>query len=182
MRILVADNNRLFLEAATDALTQDGHEILTALDGLEVLDRIHSARPDCCVLDVLMPGLNGDRLCASIKTDPELKATPVILVTGMAGEIAGEAAPRLVAEAVLALLDRGRVDLTVPDLGMPGIPGSELARRAKTAAKVPAVALITARGADGEDRTLRAVGVDLVLNKPFEVSDAVSQLESLARP
>lgn len=101
MRVLLADNNRLFVEAATEALTHDGHEVLAAFDGLEALDKFHSARPDCCVLDVLMPRLTGDRLCAYIKMDSERRTTPVILVTGMAGEIAREAAFRI-ADAVLA--------------------------------------------------------------------------------
>jgi hypothetical protein len=34
---------------------------------------------------------------------------------------------------------------------------------------------------DGDDRTLQSVGVDLVINKPFEVADAVSQLVGLPR-
>ncbi len=101
MRILVADNNRLFLEAVTEALTGDGHEVLSVLDGLDALERLHSARPDCCVLDVLMPRLNGDRVCAYMKADPELKAIPVILVTGMASEAVQEGAGGL-ADAVLA--------------------------------------------------------------------------------
>lgn len=101
MRILLADNNRLFIEAASDVLAADGHEIVAAFDGLEALDRLHSTRPDCCVLDVLMPRLHGDRLCAYIKADPELRTIPVILVTGLAGEIAGQAAAHR-ADAVLA--------------------------------------------------------------------------------
>ncbi|HYB74928.1 MAG TPA: response regulator [Candidatus Sulfotelmatobacter sp.] len=101
MRILLADNNRLFLEAATHALEDDGHEVLAALDGLEALERLQGPRLDCCVLDIIMPRLNGDRLCAYIKADPDLRTIPVILVTGMAREAAREEVAH-VADAVLA--------------------------------------------------------------------------------
>jgi CheY-like chemotaxis protein len=84
-------------------------------------------------------------------------------------------------QEALIEMEQGRFDLLVTDLGMPGMPGSELARRAKAAGKVPAVALITGWGVDGDDRTLRSLGVDLVLNKPFEIGDAVAQLVGLAR-
>jgi DNA-binding response OmpR family regulator len=64
---------------------------------------------------------------------------------------------------------------------MPGLPGTELARRAKAGGHVAAVALITGWGVDGDDRTLQEAGVDLVLNKPFEIGEAVAQLVALAR-
>ncbi len=101
MRILLADNNRLFLESATEALAGDGHEVMAARDGLEALELLQSTRPDCCVLDILMPRLNGDRLCAYIKVDPELRSIPVILVTGLGGESVRSGGTRL-ADAVLA--------------------------------------------------------------------------------
>ena len=101
MRILLADNNRIFLEAATEALAGDGHEVVATFDGLQALEHLQSRRPDCCVLDILMPRLNGDRLCTYIKTDPDLKTIPVILVTGLAGESARGGETEL-ADAVLA--------------------------------------------------------------------------------
>jgi CheY-like chemotaxis protein len=85
------------------------------------------------------------------------------------------------APEALALLERGRFDLLVTDLGMPGITGTELARRAKAGGNVGAVALITGWGVDGDDQTLQEAGVDLVLNKPFEIGEAVAQLVALAR-
>jgi CheY-like chemotaxis protein len=63
------------------ALTADGHEVLTAGNGLEALEKVQSERPDVVILDVVMPELDGMRVLNRIKTDPELRSTIVVMLT-----------------------------------------------------------------------------------------------------
>jgi response regulator RpfG family c-di-GMP phosphodiesterase len=62
--------------------------------------RIRAARPDVIVLDVNMPGMTGLELCAELKTDPETREIPIILLTGSAGGT-NAAAKRAGADAFL---------------------------------------------------------------------------------
>ncbi|HLG93635.1 MAG TPA: response regulator [candidate division Zixibacteria bacterium] len=84
-------------------------------------------------------------------------------------------------------LDRAGFDLVITDLGMPGISGWEVARRAKEKnAKTP-VMLVSGWGAQIDPARVREAGVDLVLNKPFHLDDvrrAISEIlsKSTARP
>lgn len=70
MRILLADDNRLFLEGLTDLLGAYGHEVVaTAADGFEAIDRARIHRPDVVLMDVRMPrcdGLEATRAIAAV--------------------------------------------------------------------------------------------------------------------
>ncbi len=60
MRILLADDNRLFVEGLADLLTAYGHEVVaTAADGFEAIDRTRIHRPDLVLMDVRMPRCDG---------------------------------------------------------------------------------------------------------------------------
>jgi PAS domain S-box-containing protein len=100
MRILLADNSRFFVEVLSEGLRQRGHEVTAALDGLEALERLHADRPDVCIFDLVMPKMGGDRLCQYVKGDAALRSIPVILVSGMALEMAREA-PAIGADALV---------------------------------------------------------------------------------
>ena len=86
-KILVADDSPLFRDLESLFLARSG-EVVTAGDGEAALQTIRSEHPAVVVADLHMPGLPGDALCRTLKTDPELCDTPVILVTG--GDQPGE--------------------------------------------------------------------------------------------
>ncbi len=60
-----------------------GFDITQVYDGAEGLKRIRYEKPDLVVLDLMMPGVDGFEICQSIKTDPNLKETVVIIVSAM---------------------------------------------------------------------------------------------------
>ncbi len=60
-----------------------GFEITQVYDGAEGLRKIKYEKPDLVVLDLMMPGADGLQICKSIKTDPNLKDTIVIIVSAM---------------------------------------------------------------------------------------------------
>lgn len=60
MRLLLADDHTVLREALRRAVEAAGHEVVAeAGDGEEAVRLAESVRPDCCVLDVSMPGLDG---------------------------------------------------------------------------------------------------------------------------
>lgn len=80
-RILLVDDVRLFLELEKSFLHLAQVKILTAANGEEALAVIRRERPDLVFLDLYMPILDGIACCAAIKSDPEVSATPVVMVT-----------------------------------------------------------------------------------------------------
>jgi len=79
--ILVVDDTPLFRDLESLFLARSGR-VVTARDAREGLATLRRERPDVAVIDLHMPGERGDALCRAIKADPELSATPVILVIG----------------------------------------------------------------------------------------------------
>jgi putative two-component system response regulator len=82
-RILVADDTDSIRALFQKLLSADGHEVITAEDGLAALDAAQRHRPDVVLLDVGMPGLDGIEVCRRLKSDPASRLTPVVLVTGL---------------------------------------------------------------------------------------------------
>jgi twitching motility two-component system response regulator PilG len=56
-----------------------------AKDGLEALSKINDERPDLVLLDIILPKMDGYRILSIVKKTPELKDTPVILLTSKDG-------------------------------------------------------------------------------------------------
>ena len=82
-RVLVADDTDSVRALFQKLLTADGHEVISAQDGLEAMDAIQKYRPDVILLDVGMPGMDGIEVCRRLKSDPTTRLTPVVLVTGL---------------------------------------------------------------------------------------------------
>jgi DNA-binding response OmpR family regulator len=80
-RILVVDDDRRVLELLDLALTAQGFQVLTALDGDEALRQALEERPDLVVLDVRLPKKGGLDVCEALRRDPEDGTVPIILVS-----------------------------------------------------------------------------------------------------
>lgn len=84
MKVLVADDNPNSRQLVRDILESVGYESLLAPDGPTTLSMVREQRPDLVVLDVNMPGMSGFEVCAILKSDPELSAIPVLMLTALA--------------------------------------------------------------------------------------------------
>lgn len=82
-RILVVDDDRRIRDAIISLLQGEDVETFTAGNGQEALDLFTELAPDLVVSDVDMPIMNGFELCRMLKSTPEGRLTPVILVTGL---------------------------------------------------------------------------------------------------
>lgn len=82
-KILIADDSPTAAALLQRMLAPLGHTILTVGDGEEAVRRIQHEHPDLVILDIIMPKMNGFQLCRTIRSDPELKDLPIIVVTSM---------------------------------------------------------------------------------------------------
>jgi DNA-binding response OmpR family regulator len=57
-----------------------------AYDGFRALDRARKEKPDLIILDVMLPGLNGYKICRLLKFDEQYKHIPIIMLTAEAQE------------------------------------------------------------------------------------------------
>jgi DNA-binding NtrC family response regulator len=80
IRVLLIDDERIFVESLTKVLKRRGMEVKAAFDGLSALKLFSSEEPDVIVLDLRMPGMDGLAVLQEIRTKDSL--TPVILLTG----------------------------------------------------------------------------------------------------
>lgn len=79
--ILVVDDTPGMVELVERLLVEDGHTTLGALSGREALEILKTKRPDLILLDVMMPKLNGWQTLKLIREEPDLKKTPIAMLT-----------------------------------------------------------------------------------------------------
>lgn len=78
-RVLIVDDNRAIRRMVSDYLTGKEYEVVEAVDGIQGLEKALSSPVDAILLDVVMPGIDGFRLCQILR-DREVK-TPIIILT-----------------------------------------------------------------------------------------------------
>ncbi len=84
--IVFADNDALVLEALGELLRGRGYEVHLAHDGIEALRLIRNVRPSYVILDIVMPNMDGSRVCALIRQDPALRDIPVIAFSSLSAQ------------------------------------------------------------------------------------------------
>jgi CheY-like chemotaxis protein len=82
-KVLVVDDNPQNLELLVAYLESLGCRIITAVDGLEAMDKVHQEQPDLILLDVMMPRMSGFEVCRKLKSDPATREVPIIMVTAL---------------------------------------------------------------------------------------------------
>ncbi len=80
-KILLVDDSSTALLMEKAILAKRNFELVTARDGEEAVKMCATERPDLVLMDVMMPKMNGFEACRRIRTDPQTKDIPVILVT-----------------------------------------------------------------------------------------------------
>jgi len=83
-KVLVVDDDAEIVELISDILTRDGRfEIKTASSGYEAGMATQQFRPDLILLDYMLPDVNGNVVCQTIRSNPEFENTRIIIVSGV---------------------------------------------------------------------------------------------------
>lgn len=80
-RILVIEDNADNLELVRFLLEQAGFQVISAMDGLDGLEKARSLKPDLVLLDMSLPELDGWHLAKKLKDAPETARIPIIALT-----------------------------------------------------------------------------------------------------
>ncbi len=80
-RIMVVDDEMDTLDVLRLFLELSGYEPITTFNSAEAITLAEAERPDCVLLDVMMPGINGFALCKMMRSHPTTKNLPIMFVT-----------------------------------------------------------------------------------------------------
>ena len=80
-RILVVDDDKQIARLIRSYLEQAGYQVLVAYDGETALHALRRESPDLVVLDLMLPDRDGWDITRTVRSDPALAATPIIMVT-----------------------------------------------------------------------------------------------------
>lgn len=86
MKVLLIDDTLSLLEEIKDILIMEGHEVSTASNGYDGLEKISKLRPDLIITDLVMPEMDGYQLIKKIKSLPKFKDIPVIVLSAQAAK------------------------------------------------------------------------------------------------
>ncbi len=82
-RILIVDDEPLYIQLLQVNLKAEGYDVISAGDGNEALEKVSSVRPDLVILDVMMPKLDGFATCERIR---QFSQVPIIMLTARGEE------------------------------------------------------------------------------------------------
>jgi two-component system alkaline phosphatase synthesis response regulator PhoP len=80
-RILVVDDDKEIVRLVRGYLEKDGYQVFIAYNGDTALHTLRRERPDCVVLDLMLPDRDGYEITRMVRADRQLAATPIIMLT-----------------------------------------------------------------------------------------------------
>jgi len=84
IRVLIVDDDPQIVELFVDALRADGRfEIATAQSGYDAGVMTQQFRPDVVVLDYMLPDINGNVVCRTIRENSDLAETKILIISGV---------------------------------------------------------------------------------------------------
>ncbi|MFH1102827.1 MAG: response regulator [Pseudomonadota bacterium] len=86
-RILIVDDEPDFCSIVQGQLEKEKFEVELAYNGVEGLEKIRANPPDAVILDVMMPEMDGYKMCKLLKADKNYRDIPVILLTAVASHV-----------------------------------------------------------------------------------------------
>ena len=104
-KILLIDDEPAFLEMMKKPLVSGGYEILLAEDGEEGYEIAKKEKPDLIVLDVMLPVMDGFKVCGLLKNDARFTQIPVILFSAKASDTETALAEEVKADVYLTKME-----------------------------------------------------------------------------
>lgn len=85
-RILLVDDEIELVEMVKMRLEAGGYEVITAYDGQEALNKAKRVKPDLIILDIMLPKMDGYKVCGLLKADIRYSKIPIIMFSAKAQE------------------------------------------------------------------------------------------------
>lgn len=86
-RILLVEDEESIVLVLKKRLEHTGYEVITASDGQQGLDMARSDHPDLILMDVMLPKMEGFKVCRLLKYDDKYKSIPIIILTALGRQI-----------------------------------------------------------------------------------------------
>lgn len=80
-KILICDDDELLVDLLEYRLSARGFNVIVARDGLQALAMATDHAPDAMILDMMMPGLDGQQVLGRLRSEAGTKEIPVIMLT-----------------------------------------------------------------------------------------------------
>jgi CheY-like chemotaxis protein len=81
-KVLIVDSNEAFRESLRVFIKGLGHEVFEGASGPEAIEKASSIHPDLIMMDVRLPGMNGDEVTARLKANGSTRNIPLVINTG----------------------------------------------------------------------------------------------------
>lgn len=85
-RILVVDDEKDLVDLITYNLGRNGYDFLTANDGNEALEIAQREQPDLIILDIMLPGIDGNEVARRLRAEPRTASIPIVMLTAKSEE------------------------------------------------------------------------------------------------
>lgn len=79
--ILICDDDEGILDVTSMVLASYGYKVAPVLNSLEVVEKVNVEKPDMVILDLWMPGINGEQVAETLKNDPTTKDIPILIIS-----------------------------------------------------------------------------------------------------
>lgn len=100
-KILIVDDYPNVVEMLKVRLEAAGFEVFASYDGADGLQKSRALNPDLILLDVMLPKIDGFKICRLLKFDEKYRAIPIIMLTSRARDIDKETGMKMGADAYL---------------------------------------------------------------------------------
>lgn len=100
-KLLLVDDEPDIVSMVKVRLEANGYDVVTASDGKEAIDKAHKEKPDLIILDLMLPKIDGFKVCAMLKRDQRYMKIPIVMFTARAQETDEKLGKQLGADAYI---------------------------------------------------------------------------------
>ena len=85
-KILIIDDEPGVLKSMEEAVSAQGHQVICSADGEDGYKKACSELPDLIITDLILPKIDGWRICQKLKSDAKMKSIPVVITSAFVGD------------------------------------------------------------------------------------------------
>ena len=82
-KILIVEDDKFLRELIVKKLSNEGYDVVEAVDGEQGIQKIKATKPDLVLLDLILPGIDGFGVLSQKKEDPFIASIPVIVLSNL---------------------------------------------------------------------------------------------------